>query len=82
MTIIKTISISEEFMNLSREYNISWTNAARVGMSILLADLGVKEYDNQLNLYRRMLLMKSELERVSNELEALKEKAHTDDILG
>ena len=54
MAIIKSISISKEFDELQKEHQISWTEAARVGMSVLLAEKGVAEYDNNLNLYRRM----------------------------
>lgn len=54
MGYITTISVSPEFMELAKVHHISWTEAARVGMSIMLADIGVQEYDNSLNLFRKM----------------------------
>jgi hypothetical protein len=54
MTNVKCISVSAEFDQLARENSISWSEAARVGMSMMLADIGVVEYDNQLNLKRKM----------------------------
>ena len=53
-TAIKSISVSLEFVDLAQRYKISWSEAARVGLSILLAEKGVQDYDNNLNLFRRM----------------------------
>jgi len=36
----------------------------RVGISILLADKGVRQYDNKINLVRKMLLYKEQLEKI------------------
>jgi hypothetical protein len=54
MTEIKSISVSTEFSQLAKENNCSWSEAAKIGMSIILAERGVREYDNNLNLYRKM----------------------------
>ena len=54
MGYITTISISPEFKELADKYNISWTEASRVGMSIILGDMGVREYSNNINLFRKM----------------------------
>ena len=64
MAIIKTISISPEFDKLQKEYNLSWTECARVGLSVMLAEKGVTDYDNNLNLYRKMLFYRTELEKL------------------
>jgi hypothetical protein len=39
---------------LAEQEKVSWTEAARVGMALLLAERGVKEYDNKLNIVRKM----------------------------
>ena len=53
-TEIKSISVSKEFADLAREFHLSWSEAAKVGMSVMLGDLGVKKYDNSINLFRKM----------------------------
>jgi hypothetical protein len=63
-TAIKSISVSVEFDELAKKYSISWSEAARVGLSLMLADLGVKEYDNNLNLFRKMTYFRQELEKL------------------
>ncbi len=63
-TEIKSISVSRELADLAREYKISWSEAARRGMAMILADIGVKEYDNNLNLYRKMNYFREELEKL------------------
>jgi len=62
-TEIKSISVSRELADQAREHKISWSEAARRGMAMMLADLGVKEYDNNLNLYRKMNFFREELEK-------------------
>jgi hypothetical protein len=53
-TEIKSISVSKEFADLAREFKLSWSEAARIGISIMLGDLGVSNYDNNINLFRKM----------------------------
>ena len=74
MAIIKTISISPEFDSLQRDHHLSWSEAARVGMSMLLADKGVKNYDNNLHIVRRMTQMRVLIEEQSTRLEELQSK--------
>ena len=54
MAIIQSISVSPEMDKLQKEHKISKSEAYRVGLAILLAEAGVKEYDNRLNIVRRM----------------------------
>ena len=70
-TKIKSISVTHEFDKLAYDNRISWTEAARLGMGILLADKGIKEYDNKLNLHRKMRLYQEEASLKSQESEAL-----------
>lgn len=50
----KTVSasISEDFYNQAIERGISWTEAMRIGLAILLAERGIKEFKNELNINR------------------------------
>ena len=73
-SVIKSISTSIDFHNLAKKHQISWSEAARVGMSMLLADEGVIEYDNNLNLMRRQERLRLKLEEVSNKYQQLLEK--------
>ena len=72
--ITTSITISPEFFHLCKQHNISFTEAARVGISILLAERGAREYDNNLNIIRRLERMRIALEEKSQELSNLKEK--------
>ena len=52
---IKTsVNISPEFHKLCREHRIRFSEAMKVGISILLAERGLVEYDNKLNIVRRV----------------------------
>jgi hypothetical protein len=64
VTEIKSISVSPELSQLAEQMRISWTEAARVGMSVMLAEMGVQEYDNDLNLFRKMTSYKQKLEEL------------------
>lgn len=71
MGFITTISISQEFHDLAKEHGISWSEAARVGMSVLLAEKGFAEYDNNLNLVRRMNAFRIQAEQSLQKLHDL-----------
>ena len=51
--ITTTVRISPEFYRLCKEHHIKFSEAMRVGISVLLAEKGVMEYDNTLNIVRR-----------------------------
>ena len=46
--------VSDDFWNLANENHIGWSEALRVGISILLAERGVTDYDNNLNIVRNL----------------------------
>ena len=48
-----SVLVSSEFYTLCKEHGIQFSNAIRVGIAILLAEAGVKDYDNRLNIVRR-----------------------------
>lgn len=80
--VTRCVSMSYEFDVLCRENNISPSEALRIGVSVMLAERGVKEYDNNLNLYRKMIMYQKEVERLSNECNTLKEKINkSEDII-
>ena len=75
-----SVIVSANFYELCKRYNIKFSEALRVGISLLLAERGVTDYDNNLNLFRRMQLINKKLEETSQELFDLKEKWETPTI--
>ena len=55
-----SVLVSKSFYDAAKANNIKFSEALRVGISILLADKGITEYDNNLNLYRKMKLFQQE----------------------
>lgn len=72
--ILTSIKLTPEFYKLAKQHSIKFTEAIRVGLSIMLAEKGVIEYDNNLNISRKIILLRENLEKVSNELNYLKSK--------
>ena len=52
--VIRSVSVSLEFDNLTRIHKISLTEACKIGTSILLREKGLKEYDNRINILREI----------------------------
>ena len=69
-----SLRLSPEFYDLAKTHNIVLSEAMRVGVSILLAEKGVKEYDNNLNIMRRLDKLSLKLNETLRELEELKAK--------
>lgn len=69
-----TVSVSEDFYKKAKIHNIKFSEALRIGISIMLAEMGEIEYDNNLNFMRRINMLRQQLEKTSQELEALKSK--------
>ena len=74
MGYVTTISITGNMEVMAKEHKLSWSEAARRGMAMMLADLGVADYDNNLNLYRKMKHFQKIAEETSEQLEELKKK--------
>lgn len=53
-----SVNVSPEFYKLAKKHFIRFSEAMRVGISLLLSEKGVKEYDNALNITRRYREMK------------------------
>jgi hypothetical protein len=69
-----SVTISPEFWKLCKQHNISITEAARIGIAIMLAERGIKEYDNRLNIVRKVALFSEKLSETTQELNELKTK--------
>ena len=69
-----SVTISEEFYKAARIHNFKFSEALRIGISIMLAEMGEAEYDNNLNFMRKINLLRTQLEKTSQELESLKSK--------
>jgi hypothetical protein len=72
----KTISttVSDEFWNLAKENNVAWNEALAIGLSIKFGDLGISEYDNKLNLKRKMDFFRTQAEQALQQLAEIQEK--------
>lgn len=66
--ITTSITISPEFYELCNVHNIGFSEGARVGIAILLAEKGVKEYDNNLNIFRKFDALRLKLEETAQKL--------------
>lgn len=69
-----TVLISPHFYRLAKKWHIMFSEAMRVGLSLLLADRGEFEYDNKLNLYRKMRFFQTQAEKASQEALEAQEK--------
>ena len=47
-TINHTVSVSMEFHELAEKMHLSWTEASRRGMVMMLAEAGVEKYENEI----------------------------------
>jgi hypothetical protein len=80
--ITTSITVSPEFFNLAKKYHLSFTEATRIGLALLFAERGIKEYDNKLNLFRKMQLYQTRCEEMGKELTKLKENGERKGING
>jgi hypothetical protein len=69
-----SILISDEFYHLCKINAIKFSEALRIGISLILAEKGVKEYDNKLNISRKVSLLSKELADLKQELDQVKQK--------
>jgi len=73
---MKTISTttSEEFYTLAKEHKIKMSEALKVGLAVLFGEKGIRQYDNSLNLQRRIMASRIKAEQALQELIKLEEK--------
>ena len=62
-----------EMERMAMANDISWTDAARVGAHILLAEMHVMEYDPRLKVYQNMRKYQVKCEQLSQENHNLKQ---------
>lgn len=70
-----SVLVSQEFYKLCKEHNIKFSEALRVGIGILLAERGLREYDSNLNITRKISVINNHLSKTSQEFYELLEKA-------
>jgi hypothetical protein len=70
--ILTSVKISPELHNKARIHHILISEASRVGISMMLADIGEMDYDNNLPLIKKIELLRQKLEATSKELDFLK----------
>ena len=66
-----TCLISPHYNELRKKHGITLSEVIRVGMSMILAEKDIAEYDNQLNLHRKMILFKQMAEEANSKLDQL-----------
>jgi hypothetical protein len=49
---IVSASISKEFHEMAMERGISWTEAMKIGLAIIFAERGIRDFVNELNVAR------------------------------
>jgi len=64
-------TISGHLWNLAKQNHIGWSEGLRTGISILLAEKGIAQYDNKLNLWRKMNFFRQEAEESCKKVEEL-----------
>lgn len=73
--VTTSVTISPEFFQLAKNHHIGFSEAMRVGMSLLFAEKGLKDYDTRLSLFRKMQLFQQKTEQLTEELNKLKEQS-------
>ena len=69
-TAIKSVSVSLEFVKLAEEFHISMSEACRVGISVMLAEMGETKFFNDLNIGRKVKQLSLIVNDLSSKLEA------------
>jgi len=69
-----SVLISPEFYNLCKKHFIKFSEAMRVGISIMLAERGEIEYDNTLNIVRRVAELKKKAAEYAQQAADLENK--------
>lgn len=73
-SITISTTVSSYLWMKAKEHGIGWSEAMRVGISILLAEKGEMQYDNKLNIWRKMNLFRKKAEESLQQIEELTEK--------
>lgn len=68
-TAIKSVSVSLELLSWVEKYKISLSEAVRVGVSVILAEMGEPEFLNRVNLGRKVQKMAAIIQELQTKLE-------------
>lgn len=74
-TAIKSISLSLELNTLCEKYKISLSEATRVGVCVMLSELGEQEYMNKTNLGRKIHKLVGIINEMQQKLEKYEDVA-------
>ena len=69
-----SVLISQEFYEQCKKHHIKFSEALRVGVSLLLSEKGLREYDNGLNIVRKIQLIQDKLNETSQKYYELVDK--------
>ena len=72
--ITTSVRISPEFHELCVKNFISFSDAMRIGISLILAERGIGEYNNDLNIVRQKQLLADKLVKYAEKYGKLKEE--------
>ena len=67
-----SVNVSPQFHRLCREHRIRFSDAMKIGISIILAERGIMEYNNDLNIVRKRTLMAKQIQDMADEIAKLK----------
>lgn len=70
-----SVLVSQEFYKLCKDHHIKFSEAIRVGIGVILAERGVREYDGQLNFFRKLQVVGNRLNETSQKYWKLIEEA-------
>jgi hypothetical protein len=69
-----SVLVSYHFYDLCKKHGIKFSEAMRVGISVMLAERGITDYNNDLTIVRRMTSLRQQLEEVSQKYYDLLDK--------
>jgi len=72
MTEVISTTISDELAKKARESHIKWSEALRVGIGVILAEMGDDNYTGGINVYRKINKLTEILEDTQKELAEFK----------
>lgn len=72
--LVVSVSVSHPFWLLAKEHHIGLSEATRVGIAIMLHDLGLPEFANHLNITRKLHGFQARSEDLAAKITVLKQK--------
>ena len=75
--VTTSVTMSPEFFQLAKNHHVQFSEAIRVGLGLIFAEKGLKDYDSKLNLFRKMQMFQVKTEELSKEIQELKDAEST-----